>query len=215
MANMDVPIDKMPPRLEVRGLSGSVFHDASLRIAAGECVALTGPSGSGKTVLLRAVADLDPNAGEVMLDGEPRSGFSPSAWRKTLALVPAEPAWWGTRVGEHFPAAGEPRLTALGLPAETLEWEVARCSSGERQRLALLRALVLAPRVLLLDEPTANLDADSRERVESLVAEFRRNGGAVLWVTHDPEQAVRVASRRLLLAHGELSDADEAKELRA
>lgn len=212
---MDAPIDKPPPRLEVRGLSGSVFHDASLRIAAGECVALTGPSGSGKTVLLRAIADLDPNVGEVMLDGEPRSGFPASAWRKALALVPAEPAWWGTKVGEHFPDDGEPQLAALGLPEEALEWEVARCSSGERQRLALLRALILAPRALLLDEPTANLDADSRERVESLVAEFRRKGGAVLWVTHDPEQAMRVAGHRLLLAHGELSAADVAKELNA
>ena len=67
----------------------------------------------------------------------------------------------------------------------------------------------------MLDEPTANLDADSRERVESLVAEFRRKGGAVLWVTHDPEQAMRVAGHRLLLAHGELSAADVAKELNA
>lgn len=212
---MDTPIDRISPRLEVRRLSGSVFRDADLCIAAGDCVALTGPSGSGKTVLLRAIADLDPNAGEVMLDGEPRSGFSPSAWRRALALVPAEPAWWGTRVGEHFPDGGDPRLAVLGLPAEALDWDVARCSSGERQRLALLRALVLAPRALLLDEPTANLDADSRGQVESLIAEFRRNGGAVLWVTHDPEQALRVAGRRLLLAHGELSSADEAKELQA
>ncbi|MEJ2677085.1 MAG: ATP-binding cassette domain-containing protein, partial [Acidihalobacter sp.] len=98
------------------------------------------------------------------------------------------------------------------LPAEALDWEVARCSSGERQRLALLRSLALAPRVLLLDEPTANLDADSRGRVETLVDKFRGEGGAVLWVTHDPEQALRVAGRRLELAKGGLSPADVETE---
>lgn len=191
-------------RLEVRGLTGSVFRGLDLTLAAGECVALTGASGSGKTVLLRAIADLDPNEGAVSLDGLPRRRFAPSAWRRALALVPAEPAWWGTLIGEHFPVDGTPPLAALGLPDAILEWEVARCSSGERQRLALLRALVLKPRVLLLDEPTANLDAGSRAQVEALVADFQRAGGAVLWVTHDEEQARRVARRRLVLTQSGL-----------
>ncbi|WP_455383973.1 ABC transporter ATP-binding protein [Acidihalobacter prosperus] len=212
---MDSPIEKSAPRLEVVRLSGSVFHDASLSLGAGECVALAGPSGSGKTVLLRAIADLDPNEGDVLLDGEPRRRFPPSAWRRALALVPAEPAWWGVRVGEHFPEGSDPDLSVLGLPPDALDWEVARCSSGERQRLALLRALTLEPRVLLLDEPTANLDVQSRARVEELVDRFCDHGGAVLWVTHDPEQALRVAGRRLELAHGELCAADEAKEAEA
>lgn len=201
---MDATTESKVPRLEVRRLCGRVFRDASLTLAPGECVALTGPSGSGKTVLLRAIADLDPNEGEVRLDGEARERFAPSVWRRTLALVPAEPAWWGRTVAEHFPPAAEAALHSLGLPTEAMGWEVLRCSSGERQRLALLRALVLAPRVLLLDEPTANLDADSRERVEALVARYRHDGGAVLWVTHDPEQARRVAGRRLVLTDGTL-----------
>ncbi|MEJ2479444.1 MAG: ATP-binding cassette domain-containing protein [Acidihalobacter sp.] len=212
---MDSPAEKSVPRLDVVRLSGSVFHDASLSLAAGECVALAGPSGSGKTVLLRAIADLDPNEGDVLLDGEPRGRFPPADWRRALALVPAEPAWWGVRVGEHFPEGSEPDLSVLGLPADALDWEVARCSSGERQRLALLRALTLEPQVLLLDEPTANLDAQSRARVEDLVGRFCGQGGAVLWVTHDPEQALRVAGRRLELANGELCAADDAKEAEA
>lgn len=208
---MDVPILKSLPRLEVHELCGSVFRDLSLSLAPGECVTLTGPSGSGKTVLLRAIADLDPNQGQVMLDGVSRSRFTPSDWRKALALLPAEPAWWGAHIGEHFPSDCKPPLETLGLAPQALDWDVTRCSSGERQRLALLRALVQKPRVLLLDEPTANLDADSRERVETLMADFRRAGGSVLWVTHDAAQARRVARRHLRFESGELRSSDDAR----
>ncbi|APZ41959.1 ABC transporter ATP-binding protein [Acidihalobacter ferrooxydans] len=196
--------------LDVCALRGSVFADINLQLAAGECVALSGPSGSGKTVLLRALVDLDPNEGEVALDGEPRRSFAPAEWRRSVALVPAEPAWWGTLVSEHFPVGCKPPLAMLGLSAQALDWEVARCSSGERQRLALLRALVREPRVLLLDEATANLDETSRGRVEVLIADFQRSGGAVLWVTHDAAQAARVAQRWLTLRDGRLLQVDTA-----
>jgi ABC-type iron transport system FetAB ATPase subunit len=82
---------------------------------------------------------------------------------------------------------------------------VAQLSSGEKQRLALLRLMVNRPRVLLLDEPTANLDPENVTRVEKLVAAYlRREGAAVLWVSHDPEQTRRVAQRRLRLQAGRL-----------
>ena len=193
--------------LEVRALHTAVLHSVALTLAAGECVALSGPSGSGKTVLLRALADLDPNQGVVTLEGAARERFAPAQWRHEVALVPAEPAWWEARVGEHFPAPPPVPLSRLGLPEEALDWEVARCSSGERQRLAILRALAMKPRVLLLDEATANLDAANRGRVEDLIEDFRRAGGGVLWVTHDEEQAARIAQRRLWVHEGRLQEA--------
>lgn len=127
-------------------------------------------------------------------------------WRRQVVLVMAESHWWALRVGEHFPHGVEPGwLQRLGLAADALDWEVARCSTGERQRLALLRALMLKPAVLLLDEPTGNLDADSTARVEALLADYLAStGAALLWVSHDERQAARVAQQRYRMQQGRL-----------
>ena len=96
-------------------------------------------------------------------------------------------------------------LEALGFGEEVLGWQVNRLSSGERQRLALARALAIQPRVLLLDEPTANLDEDNTRQVEQLLAAWRADtGGGILWVSHDAAQRERVANRQHQLAAGRL-----------
>lgn len=192
--------------LVVRGLTRPGLEPASFELDDGECIAVRGPSGSGKTLLLRAIADLDPNAGEVRLDGRPRESIPAPQWRRLIRYLAAEPGWWGEIVGEHFVdwSAAAPIVEQLGLPPEARDWPVARLSTGERQRLALIRGLECVPRVLLLDEPTAALDAVATEAVERLIAARRRDGAAVLWVTHDPAQAGRVAGRVLGIADGRL-----------
>lgn len=126
-------------------------------------------------------------------------------WRKIVGYLPAEPGWWADRVGDHFLnwTALLPLVTRLGLPADAEHWPVTRPSTGERMRLAFLRALERAPKLLLLDEPTAALDAKSVAIVEEIVAERRRDQGmAVIWVSHDPEQSRRVSSRVLQVEQG-------------
>lgn len=177
----------------------------SLAVDAGECMCLAGPSGAGKTRLLRAIADLDPHDGEVFFEGRPSQRFPAPQWRRQVALLPAESHWWGDRVGEHFPPGDVPGLQVLNFGADVLNWPVSRLSSGERQRLALLRMLALTPRVLLLDEPTANLDPANIGRVEDLLTDYRRErGAALLWVSHDPAQIARVAHQVLRLDRGQL-----------
>lgn len=188
--------------LRVLGLGPVEFE-----IGPAECVAISGPSGSGKTLLLRALADLDAHEGRVWLDGVECRELPAPVWRQRVALLPAESAWWHDRVAPHFANGGpDPRdLAALGLPPEIAQAPVSHLSSGERQRLALLRLLAGRPRALLLDEPTAHLDAESRERAEALVAAYReREAIPILWVTHDPGQARSVATRRYRLAAGRL-----------
>jgi putative ABC transport system ATP-binding protein len=196
------------PILQVLNLRTSILKPASFSLSAGEALAVRGPSGAGKTLLLRAVADLDPNEGLVTLDGRDRSTIAGPEWRRLVGYVPAEPGWWADTVGEHFGewTAALAFIRDLGLREKTKAWPITRLSTGERLRLALVRALMMRPKVLLLDEPTAALDAASVAAVESLINARLRKGLAVLWVTHDAEQAKRVAHRLLVV------DAGQARE---
>lgn len=188
--------------LQAEGMQVGPVTADDLCVGHGECVALTGASGSGKTRLLRALADLDPFTGRLALDGVAREAMSGPDWRARVMYVPAESAWWADRVDEHFPPGAAGGVEFLGLDAGVLTWPVARLSSGERQRLALLRAAVRDPRVLLLDEPTANLDRASARRTEDWLAGLRERGCGLLWVSHDGEQVMRVASRGYAIAAG-------------
>ena len=175
-------------------------------LAAGECVSVAGRSGVGKTVLLRMVADLDPHDGDATLDGAACSAMPAPRWRRMVTYVAAESGWWDETVAAHFPAETDcaALFPLVGIAAEACAWPVARLSTGERQRLALLRALQPLNRVLLLDEPTSGLDAESGRMVEALLRERLAQGTAILLVTHDPGQALRLASRRLEVRDGRL-----------
>ena len=190
--------------LIVEGLRTKAGGPLGFAIGGGEIVALRGPSGAGKSLLLRAIADLDPAAGEVSLGGTPRARIAAPEWRRRVAYVPAESGWWDDRVGAHFPAGGGngELIEALGLDPAALGWEVRRLSTGERHRLAIARALVREPEVWLFDEPTAALDAEAASLVEAVIRKGRARGAAILLVTHDGAQAARLADRTLTMADG-------------
>jgi len=185
-----------PPLLEIKELRRLMIGPVTLAVAAGECLCIAGPSGSGKTLLLRAIADLDPHDGEVWLEGVPAGDIAPEAWRARVGLLPPESSWWLPLVRDHFRDGVPVPLEHIGLSASILAQPVARLSSGEKQRLALMRLLSNRPRVLLLDEPTANLDPENTRRIEAVIAEYRRvQQAAVIWVSHDRQQVARVADR--------------------
>jgi UDP-glucose/iron transport system ATP-binding protein len=177
---------------------------ARFELKDGECVALQGPSGVGKSLLLRAIADLDPNEGIVELDGMLRETMPAPQWRKQVTYVVAEPGWWADTVEEHFPVWDHavPLVKRLGLSPSCRTWNIGRLSSGEKQRLGLVRALMLRSRVLLLDEPTSALDSASTAAVELIVAERISTGTSVIWSTHDRAQAQRVGSRVFIMNSG-------------
>ena len=198
----------MPSSLQVKQLAVLHVGPIDLDINAKECVCLSGPSGSGKSLLLRAMVDLIPHEGEVLLDGVPCSQTRPSQWRQWLGMLPAESQWWYERVGDHFgQAVSQDWLEQLGFEPGVMDWAVARCSTGEKQRLALLRLLANQPRALLLDEPTASLDEQNTQAVEQLIKHYQQQHQApVLWVSHDSRQIERVAQRHLVFKQGVLQE---------
>jgi ABC-type iron transport system FetAB ATPase subunit len=191
----------MSVRLGLSGLHSALAGPFDLAIAAGECVAVTGPSGSGKSLLLRMIADLDPNEGDVSLDGVPRETFAAPAWRRRVAYAAAEPGWWDEQVSPHFSdiAAARALAARLRVAGDLFDGPVLRLSTGERQRLALARTLLNDPPALLLDEPTGALDTGSVALVEALLRERLAAGVAILLVTHDPALARRLGHRHFTM----------------
>ncbi|HEY6433855.1 MAG TPA: ABC transporter ATP-binding protein [Acetobacteraceae bacterium] len=190
--------------LEVRSLRSSLAGPFDLALDRGECIAITGASGAGKSLFLRMIADLDPNDGEVTLNGRDRRSWTAPEWRRQVIYHAAEPGWWAERVAEHFPAAALSRarelVPLLDLSLDLLGAPVARLSTGERQRMALIRAVVAEPPVLLLDEPTGSLDQNSVLLVEELLADRLAGDTAVVMTTHDLSQAQRIGTRHLRMA---------------
>jgi len=184
-------------KLQVHGLPPLTFE-----VAGGECLAIEGPSGSGKTLLLRAIADLDPAEGDVSLVGTERRAMPAARWRKQVRYVAAEPRWWAPTAAAHFsdPTRGRALQASLGLDPASADKPIDVLSTGERQRLALIRALLDDPMVLLLDEPTGALDGERRDLVEALIRSELAAGATVLLVSHDKGQIERLSHARLQLA---------------
>jgi putative ABC transport system ATP-binding protein len=201
----------MKPALTVKQLHSAFAGPFELSLGTGNCAAITGPSGSGKSLFLRMIADLDPNEGEVWLNERDRASMPAPQWRRQVTYVSAESGWWADVVIEHFPAGRRSEVAILaarlGLRADLLDAPVAQLSTGEKQRLALVRALLGGPPVLLLDEPTGPLDEVSVAQVETLLHELMAKGTSIVLVTHDASQAMRLGHRRYRMMAGKLETA--------
>lgn len=197
------------PRLAVRNLQLPHAGPISFDLAPGECVAVVGESGSGKSVLLRMLADLDPCSGYVRLDGAARDSMAAPAWRSMVVYQAAEAAWWEPTMAAHLAVPHIIRavelMSVLRLKSGILQAELALLSTGERQRLALIRSLVGRPKVLMLDEPAAALDGASTVALEAVLQAHMAQGMSIILVTHSHEQASRMSRRRFRMAHGALA----------
>ncbi|MEO8984291.1 MAG: ATP-binding cassette domain-containing protein [Rhodanobacter sp.] len=210
------------PLLQARRLGFSIgdrrlWQGLDLVLHAGERLAVVGASGSGKTVLLRTLAGLEPvQTGELTFRERPLADWSMPAYRAQVVYVPQRPALpegtveaalqvpFGFRVHRHlrYPAQGARQLLArLGRDEGFLQQHTDRLSGGEGQIVAMLRALLIAPDVLLLDEPTASLDAQAVAAVETLVDGWLQEQPqrACVWTSHDRQQLQRISDRALVL----------------
>lgn len=196
------------PTLTLQDVCVAHVGPVNLQVQPGEIVCISGASGAGKSLLLRAIADIIPHTGLVQLDAQAATSMPAPQWRKQAGLLPAENQWWHDQISEHFVQQDNTLLVKLGFAEAAWQWQLARCSTGEKQRLALLRLLCNRPRCLLLDEPTASLDPDNIVRVESVLREYiAMQQTPVIWVSHARDQIQRVAARRFILRDGKLEAA--------
>jgi spermidine/putrescine ABC transporter ATP-binding subunit len=225
--------DSAPQRLlDVRGVakqfgSQKVLKNISLQVAGGEFLTLLGESGSGKTTLLRIIAGFDqPSSGEVWMGGT-RLDLLPPYKRpvntvfQNYALFPhlsvKENVAYGLRVTGN-PTAEIPARVSDALRMVQMEdfaeRRPAKLSGGQQQRIALARALVNRPQLLLLDEPLSALDANLRKQMQSELKSLQRELGITfLFVTHDQDEAMALSDRIALLRNGELEQIASPREI--
>jgi osmoprotectant transport system ATP-binding protein len=216
---------------DVRKAYGDVVALAgvSLRVGAGECVALVGESGSGKTTLLRLFNRMaEPDAGAVLVDGADVRRVDPVALRRRMGYVPQTggllPHWpvlrnvalvpWLVRQSDPD-AAARAALELVGLPPATYAGRrPAELSGGQRQRVAIARALAAQPRYLLLDESFSALDAITRADLHEAFLRLReRLRITSLLVTHDLREAALLADRIAVLRQGRLEQTGSPDEV--
>ena len=181
--------------------------DAALSLAAGELVCLIGPNGSGKTSLLHALAGIGGRPGTVSLDGADPRILGPALRPRAFTYLPAARDLPWPLLARDLIAlgGGEAELPALEL-APLLDRRVDTLSTGERSRVLIARALAPRPKLLLLDEPTANLDPLWQIRLMALVrAEIAQGGRAALVAIHDLDAAARHADRILVMDKGRIA----------
>ena len=201
----------------VRALDG-----VSFRVDAGEWIAIMGPSGSGKTTLINILGGLDtPTAGQAVVDGTDVARLDEAGLTRFRAekigfifqqfhLVPYLTAVENVMLAQYFHSTTDEKearraLERVGL-GDRIEHLPTQLSGGEQQRVAVARALINHPKLILADEPTGNLDEANEEIVLSLLRELHTEGHTILMVTHAPSIG-RLADRRIEFAHGHLVQA--------
>jgi len=206
--------------------NGNVFKvidSISTQFQKGMIYNVIGPSGAGKTSFLRLLNRLDePSGGTIVFHGKPVRSYRPTQLRRKINLLFQTPYLFEGTIRSNLEYCCENRgteyyesiLEKVGLKKGDINNTTSELSEGEKQRVALARSLTLNPEILLLDEPTSALDPTYSRKIEELILSLSTGLGlTIIIVTHNPEQALRLGGRSLLLVKGQLIETGETSEM--
>lgn len=215
---MSKPIIKLT-QLSFKANDNLILNDINLSVEEGEFVTITGPSGSGKSTLLKIMASMiSQTAGSIAYQGKRLEEYDPTAYRKEVSYCFQTAVLFGKTVQENLSFPYEIRqeafnsekavayLMKVGLNKTYLTKNINDLSGGEKQRIALVRNLLITPKVLLLDEVTSALDAENQLIIRHLIREMNQTEGiTVLWVTHNAEE-IAASDRVIQIVNGEAEE---------
>ena len=215
---------EMKPILELRDLSFEIegrriLENISFSIDKGEFVTLTGPSGSGKSTLLKLIGHLiSPSSGKIFYDGKEIFKYAPTDYRKNVSYFFQSATLFDETVYDNlaFPSKIRDKafdknralkgLHTVQLPETYLNKPIRELSGGERQRIALVRNLMYAPNVLLMDEVTSSLDKENKEIILTFIKRLNQDKKlTILWITHDTQE-IKESNRLILIKDGRAED---------
>ena len=196
----------------------SIIRDISLSVNQGDYITIVGPSGSGKSTLLKLCSNLiSPTSGTITYNGRDLATIEPESYRKEVGYCFQRPYLFAKTVRHNilFPydiRDLEPDMNRieylfdlLHMPLNYMERHNDELSGGEMQRICLIRSLIFEPNVLLLDEVTSALDATNTSIVENVIDELHKKGITIISITHNEEQSLRTANRRITIVDGQLA----------
>ncbi len=209
------------------GAADEILKGAALTVAPGEMVAIIGPNGAGKSTLLKSIAGLlRLKSGRILLDGAPIEALAPKERAKRgIAFVPQEANVFPTmNVRENLemggflePAQTKPRIEALfarfPMLADKRRQAARTLSGGQRQVMAMAMALMVQPRLLLLDEPSAGLSPKAAEELFIRISEIHAEGTAIAMVEQNAREALMIADRGVVLVDGRTAHSGDAKTM--
>jgi putative ABC transport system ATP-binding protein len=201
-----------------------ILKNVNVGIGKGEFIFITGSSGGGKTTFMRLCAHLiSPSNGNIFFQGKDMREYDPVFLRKEIGYCFQEPFLFGDRVEANlaFPYLVRKEnfnthrafelFDTFHMHENFLKREVSNLSGGEKQRIALVRALLFKPKILLLDEVTSALDATNAKIVEEAMISLHQEGLTILWITHDEELGKRISNKRVLINNGFLEVMEVSK----
>jgi putative ABC transport system ATP-binding protein len=191
------------------------LHGVDTALPTGGVTALVGPSGSGKSTLLRCCNRLEATTGgAIRFRGVPLESFDPLDLRRRVAMVFQRPTPFAGTVRDNLlvaaadltDAGAGALLTRVHLDESFLDRDATELSGGEAQRMCLARSLAVEPDVMLMDEVTSSVDHVAKGVLESLARALSAAGMSIIWVTHDLDQAARLADHTVVLIDGRVAD---------